>query len=265
MNQPVESTKSILDRHLPKDDRPVVCYSGIWTLASAYSTQREELAHHIYHELKEVVGPRRTLLMPTYTQRPSQGVLNLDTTPGMTGMVNECLRQDPHAKRTASAFFSFAAIGPDAEYLSSLRPQDAWGDGSVFEYIERKNAHIVMLGVPIEMCSFLHRLEWNTKVPYRYTKDFETAILLDGEPERLKERLFVRSLDPAAENVWPQTKELFLKAGMISVRLGRGEILITDAETLMSTLSPKIEADPFSFVKNADQIRQHFSHGRTSL
>ncbi len=251
-----ESLKDILIKHIPQDDRPVVCYTGIWTLASAYDIPRDELAPKILSEITSVVGSKRTLLMPTYTQRPQKGFLNLDTTPGMTGLVNEALRMSAGALRTASAFFSFAATGPDATRLNEMRPIDAWGDDSVFEYIHKTNAHLCMIGVPIQMCSFLHRVEWLAKVPYRYTKEFETNIILDGEPERLKERLYVRSLDPVAENIWPGVREILLETGMHSSKLGRGEVLTINAQTLIDTLLPRIQADPFSFLKNPEEFKR---------
>ena len=244
---------------LPRDSRPVVAYSGIWSLATAFEGERASLVSATRAELLEAVGSNRTLVMPTYTSGFKDGAIDLDRAPGMTGVLNEAIRTMPGSRRTASAFFSFTARGPAADALAALRPTDAWGDGSLFDWIEREDAHILLLGVPLPMCSFLHRVEWLARVPYRYLKDFVGEMVLDGRKELLRERLFVRNLDPLVENIWTGAEDLLGPHQLRRAPLGRGWVSVVGAKALLATLSPVLRRDRFAFVKNADVLRTHFS------
>ena len=48
-----------------------------------------------------------------------------------------------------------------------------WGEGSVFEWLEKKNARWVAFNLNWERgCAFAHRSEELCKVPYRFYKTF---------------------------------------------------------------------------------------------
>jgi len=61
-----QELRSILVRLLPPDQRPVVVYSGIYSISRIFSSPREELPGKILDMVLDVTGSR-TLLMPTYT------------------------------------------------------------------------------------------------------------------------------------------------------------------------------------------------------
>lgn len=239
--------------------RPVVVYSGLFALRNALGIPNQELPQTVFDILVKEIGENRTLLMPAYTRGFQNGVIDLDAEPGNTGMVNELLRQAPGTKRTASAFFSFVARGPEATSLARLRPVDAWGKGSVFEWIEAHDATIIMLGVPWCMCSFLHRAEWFQNVPYRYLKSFSGVMVRDGKPEALNERLFVRSLDPLADNIWPGLEGYLEEAGMKAYKVGQSQLAAIGARALIKAVAGQLQKNPFSFVKNPELLRGHFS------
>ena len=222
----------ILRALLPDRSRPAVVYCGLFAISRSLPPPVEALPAAVLDCILRAVGPARTLLMPTYTGGFRDGRIDLDTAPCTTGMVNERLRQMPGTRRTASAFFSFAAYGPEADDVLALRPEDAWGDGSVFAWIEERDAQLVVLGVPWAMCSFLHRAEWLTRVPYRYQKPFSGVCRRAGAEEQLAERLFVRSLDPLALNTWPSLNELLELHGMRRRVLGRTHFASISAKGL---------------------------------
>lgn len=254
-----DSLRQILDEAVPQDGRPVVAYSGIWNLASAFEGPKNELVPASLHALYELCT-KRTLTMPTYTSGfGSTGIINLDTSPGFTGAVNEAHRLSPESRRSASAFFSFASRGRDADLLASLRPEYAWGDNSVFDWIHREDAHLLMLGVPLHMCSFLHRIEWIGKVPYRYNKAFRGRMIHEGKEQELHENLFVRSYDPVAENIWPDIEPLLEREGLLFKRsLGRGFVLHIRASTLVDRLMKILTENTYAFVKNPEILKAKF-------
>jgi len=254
----LKNLRELLARYLPQDGRPVVAYSGLFAIARALPVESRALPSALLDVLLDAVGARRTLLMPTYTNGYRDGFLDLDTEPGNTGMINETLRRKGGTWRTASAFWSFAARGPEAGTLGTLRPRDAWGEGSLFEWIQTTNAHVLALGVPWCMCSFLHRAEWLAQVPYRYLKEFSGTISLRGRREPLRERLFVRSLEPKAQNVWPRLDDLLATHGMQRVALGRGQVAEIGAQNLIQAVLSALQRDPLAFVRDPETLRIHF-------
>ncbi len=73
--------------------------------------------------------------------------------------------------RTASLLHSFLAKGPLVKELKKLKQETTWGKGSVFEWLEKKNAVWVALNLEWERgCAFAHRSEELQRVGYRYYK-----------------------------------------------------------------------------------------------
>lgn len=249
---------TLLRRMLPDDDRPVLAYTGLFALARAFPPPPEAVPKRVLDSLLEAVGVERTLLLPTYTRGYSDGFIDLDATPCTTGMVNELFRRMPGTRRTRSAFFSFAARGPDASELAELRPAEAWGEGSLFDWVARRNTQVVMLGVPWSMCSFLHYAEWVCNVPYRYRKEFAGECFVEGRREPLVETLFVRSLDPVVENAWPGLDELLAPHGMVSTPIGRSQLASADARAILDAVVPILRRDPFTFVRDPERLRATF-------
>ncbi|MBI4345288.1 MAG: AAC(3) family N-acetyltransferase [Elusimicrobia bacterium] len=255
---PFPELRDALETLLPVDERPIVAYTALWPLAPAYRGARETLVEACREELLEIAGAR-TIVLPAYTGGYRDGFLDLDREPGTTGILNESIRRMPGTRRTASAFFSFVARGPEAEALARLRPAHAWGEGSLFEWLHERDARILLLGARYSSCSFLHRVEWLAKVPYRYPKEFSGELLVGGRRERLIERLYVRSLDPLAENDWSPAGPAMEAAGLARAALGRGETGVIGARALVDALRPLAERDPFAFVKRPEALRAAFA------
>ncbi len=255
----VTQFQNVLTGLVGNSDKPVVAYSGLLSLASAFDGDKALVPQRIVTALTNAVGTTRDLMMPAYTNGfVKEGVLDLDTQKGTTGMVNELFRQMPNVVRTTSAYFSFAARGVSAMQLAGLKPTNAWGEGSLFEWIEKQDALLLMIGVPWDRCSFLHRAEWNARVPYRYNKNFSGKVKLRGETFDLTETLFVRSLNPNVENIWDGLEEDLDKVGMKSERFGRSTISVLNAKNLLRVVEANLARDPFRYVQNREAMRAHF-------
>ena len=241
---------------IPDDDRPLVVYSGLWLFSRSIAVPTRELPGRIVDSLLEVAGPRRTVLMPTYTSGFQDGVIDLDQTPSTTGVITETFRRREETCRTASAFFSFAAVGPEAELLTQLRPCDAWGEGSVFEWIQERDAHLLVLGESCEAISFIHRAEWLAGVPYRYRKTFTGLMIHRARQEQLSECLFVRSQDPPVKNSWRNLENLLLSADMVTLPLGGGQLNRVSAQRVAQVLAKELAVDPFCFTLDPSLVRK---------
>ncbi len=88
-------------------------------------------------------------------------------TPGETGAIAEAVRTRDGAVRSAHPQSSFAAVGPDAEYLMAdhVLYCHLGEDSPLGKLCKLDTARVLLLGVGYQACSALHLAE------YRYTPD----------------------------------------------------------------------------------------------
>jgi hypothetical protein len=190
--------------------------------------------------------------MPSFAEGYDDGVCNLDEAPASTGVLSEHFRRRPDTLRTLSAYFSFNVLGPAQADLGQRMPLDAWGEGSIYDWMERRNARFLMLGTHPTHCSYLHRLEWLVRehLPYRYRKPFKGTLIRGGASIPCEETLFVRSLSPVAENDFTVLLPVLRKAGMAE-RPRRG-ISLTAYDTCAArdAILPLMRRDPLLVLSN---------------
>lgn len=248
-----------LGEALVASDGPVVLFSALWPLARATATAPPDLADFIIDEIGRRAGPRRSILAPTFTPGYADGFLDLDATPGTTGMLGEMLRARPGARRTLSAFFSYAVLGPDASEAAALRPTDAWGDGSLYAWLEARDATFIMAGTHPTHCSYLHRMEWLARdvLVYRFRKAIAGRVRHEGRDFDFAETLFVRTADPAPINDFTTILPALLDGGMRIHKIGGVQIASMSASMMKDAFLPALLADPTIVVKNAEDFKAH--------
>lgn len=246
-----------LGRAVEEGDGPIAIFSALWPLARATGTPSGELAGFIIDEAISLAGAGRTILVPSFTPGYVDGFLDLDTTPGTTGMLGETLRARPGARRTVSAFFSYVVLGPDADELVRLRPMDAWGDGSLYAWLEARNATFVMAGTHPTHCSYLHRMEWQARdvLPYRLRKRFSGRVRHEGTELDLEEHLFVRTAAPSPVNDFTPILPVLVDAGMQIHKIGGVSVASMTAAGMKAAFLPVLMADPLAVVKNRDEFK----------
>lgn len=140
-------------------------------------------AETVIEALLDVLTPSGTLVVPTHTgdnSDPSNWQFPpvpeswwqeiRDTTPaydprtsrtrGM-GVLPELLRTWPGALRSAHPQTSFAAIGENAEFITSGHALDCMmGEQSPLAKLEELGAKVVLLGVGFDVCTTLHLAEY---------------------------------------------------------------------------------------------------------
>jgi aminoglycoside N3'-acetyltransferase len=234
-----------------KSARPIVCFSSAWPFLNELEHKNAKGVDQILDVVLEVVG-KRSFLMPTFTRGFVNGLANLDTESSTTGIMSESYRKRPGIRRTLSAYFSFAVGGPDTEQLCQLKANHAWGQGSVYEWMEKTDVQFLMLGTHPTHCSYLHRLEYLQKdhIPYRFNKKFEGKIIREGLEHDVSEVLYVRNLNPVAINDFTVLTPDLFEAGMKSKTVNGVPIASYSAAHLVKTILPKLAADPLLVLKN---------------
>ncbi|NKB48443.1 MAG: hypothetical protein GKS02_03650 [Alphaproteobacteria bacterium] len=236
------------------DRRPVVVYAAMWPLARLLGSRDRTLPDQLCERLEALVGDHRSLLMPTFVPGYRDGLCDLDTTPSTTGQLSEAFRLRPGVRQTVSAFFPFAVRGPDSDAVITLRPQQAWGAGSLYEWFEQADVRFLMLGTHATHCSYLHRMEFLVGVPYRFNKSFTGAVRRQGEEFELTEELYVRTLDPLALNDFTVLGDALCAGGMQSRLIDGFPISEMGAVAMRDAFLPILQADPLCVVQNQDDF-----------
>lgn len=230
---------------------PVVVSSAVWPILREMGRKDMGAVEEILSLLLRRMNGR-DLLMPSFASGYIDGICDLDRTPGSTGVLCERFRLYPGTKRTLSAFFSYVILGPSADRVGGLMPEHAWGDHSLYEWMETCNARFLMLGTHPTHCSYLHRLEWLVRdvLPYRYCKQFSGILIRDGVSIPCAETLYVRSLNPEAIQDFTTLRPALLEAGMRQHNVHGVSLAAYDAIPLRDTVVPLLRKDPLLVLKN---------------
>lgn len=242
---------------VPADGRPVVVHSSVLPFLSDMRRADRDAVESVLSCVLDALG-ERTVLMPTFTRGYAGGVCNLDTAPSITGVLTECYRKRPGVRRTLSAFFSYAFSGERHPDLPELRPEHAWGPGSVYEWMEREDVRFLVLGTHPTHCSYFHRLEWLARdvITFRHDKTFSGTIVREGRSVEMTETLFVRGLDPPVVIDFSFFESVLRGAGMAQRTVAGAPVTTFSPAVLVETVLPILRRDPFAIVKNRHLYEQ---------
>jgi aminoglycoside 3-N-acetyltransferase len=129
-------------------------------------------AETVVAALLDVIGPRGTLVAPTFTfihEVEAQPIIDPAADPSEMGAITEAVRRHPLARRSTAFRHSFAAIGRRAEVIASVDPALAPFDlRSAFGVMLALDTQVLLLGVTYANSTSHHFGEWMSDVSYRH-------------------------------------------------------------------------------------------------
>lgn len=240
-------------------DEVVFVFSGIWAFAKFLDVQSGDVAQAILKSICHVVTEKRTLVMPAYNfSFCTTGYFDARTTPSESGVITELFRQMDGVQRTQSPINSYCVNGPLAEELMSIRNATLWGDNSQISWLDKVNARMVKVGTGgWHRFPYLHRVEEERRVPYRYFKVF-AGTWTDGEVTmRMKERYYVRYLEIVEDNDWSSwEREMRRNRLFLTPERDVFQIESTLAQDALDTGLELVTKDPYCLVRNKERVRQ---------
>lgn len=223
-----------------------VIFSSVAPIAAMHGARvHEEIGDLV--TLLASMSKNRNILIPAFPRPSSDKTLNLDTTPSINGVLSEGLRKLFPFNRTLSRFFPFTAIGPSKDELFTLRPKDAWGEGSLYEWIERNDLDIVTIGLPSYVCSVQHRAEYleQNVITYRAPIERTGTVVIRNETLDVTEKLLARL--PGYEVDFRPLQPLLAEAGQVSQIIDGILVSRISAKVKLSIARSCINADPDFF------------------
>ena len=176
---------------------------------------------------EETLSENGTLLVPTFNYGFCKGKPYIhERTPSQVGIFSDHVRKDERAVRSFHPIYSFAAIGPQADELLKDVGKSSFGKNSVFERLLAVNAQMVFFNVSMAFCTFVHHIEQQLNVEYRYLKYFSGQVSKEDQTWTDTFDFFVRYLDRDVTVSLVRFQELLKKRGVLKeIGLGGGKIL----------------------------------------
>ena len=138
-----------------------------------------------------------TIVVPAFSYSFTKNeIFNRETTKSSVGLFSETFRKFPNVKRSNHPIFSFAAVGKYENEILNSRIDDCFGRKTTFDFLYQHDAKIVSLGCHFDQsATFLHYVEQNLDVSYRYKKTFSGFIQNKGKISKVVVTYNVRDLD----------------------------------------------------------------------
>ena len=210
-------------------------------------TTSDALCELFFDALKNWVGDAGTIVVPTFTYSyPRRQVFSPETTASEMGIFAEWIRLHPNAKRSRDPSYSVAAIGEKAEMLTTEIPENSFGRNSFFDRFLAVNGAILNLNLDAGS-TFLHFLEREMNVPYRFDKIFNGLMVSDNnQTKKTKNTIYVRYLHEATlPNFENFHKLAIIEKKLYKVNLGRGVINLIAARDCQAILNTYYKKDPW--------------------
>jgi len=231
-----------------KDD-VVVIHPNVFSFG-----QMENPVEDLLDVILTVVGPRRTLLMPTFTfSFCKTGWFHHKETPSDTGVLTEAFRKRPGVLRTPCAINSFAVQGPLAKkFMNYEKSKTLWGSDSLYHALYQHNALILGLGESLALkSSIFHYAEEIERVPYRYFKTFSGTADYGNKPKSVSRKMFVRRVDiPVRYDYSPAVEALKKEGKLRKAVVGASFIEAFKAKDAINFLRHQLKADPLAVLAN---------------
>jgi len=201
--------------------------------------------------LRDCVGSQGTIVHPTFSysfcRREEFDVAN---TPGVCGVLSEYARNQPSYTRYGDANFSVVVSGALSEQLTKNPTEHSFGPNCFWERFLANEGKFVNLNFDAGS-TFVHFVEKELNVSYRYDKSFE-GVYVNGKNQEQKAFIhYVRDLDepkhePVFDKFDAKAKALDLAQ---TAKLGRGQILTITAEDTRKLIREEIKSNPNLLIK----------------
>lgn len=148
--------------------------------------------------LLDKAGSSGTVLIPVFNWDFCKGIpFHYQKTPGQTGALGNAALKHPAFIRTKHPIYSFAVAGKLQKFFFEINEMDAFGEGTIFEYLYENCAKALVIGLEaLEGLTMVHYIEQAVGVDYRYLKEFHGEYTdWNGKTENKTATMYVRDLD----------------------------------------------------------------------
>lgn len=204
----------------------------------------EEMCELFRTSIQSVIGDDGTFVVPTFSYSYCHGeIYDPLQTKTNCGMLSEYMRKKFPQNRSLDPNFSICGTGAHmGEYLR-CNIHETFGKGSFWEKFMQYDGKIVCMNFDAGS-TFVHYIERQNNVPYRYNKAFNGISMIDGASHRDYAVHFVCDGGDDAASM-ERVDELCTEHGISKqVELGKGTVLSFSAQTYFDFFSKLLKTRP---------------------
>ena len=207
-----------------------------------------DIANLFIHCLEKQIGPTGTLLTPAFSYSIGRAEpFEPSHSPARVGEFGDLFLQQANRARSQDPMISVAGVGPLCAPLFRDPPPTCHGVDSFFHRFCNYGGKLLMLGLGLHACTFLHHIEELASSPFRFLKRFYGSIVEDGVARFLHWDYFAApiDLDNCRTDGRRLDRELRQSGICKSAPLGRSEILCVLAEEFVQHGLRRSRQDPW--------------------
>lgn len=216
---------------------------------------REEILSFYLEAFQKVLGPTGTLSVPAFFYEYARHGKPFDTKHSPVskslGAFSAFICTLPQTIRSGNPLQSIASMGKLAEKISGGDSLSGYGVNSPWHRIRKNKGKIVFIGIGLEVMTYVHYIEQAVGVPHMYWKLYTYPVLRDRKPIPGHPVSAVRYLNYEIEyNLKPFENLLLQKGAAKSLQVGKGNIIVVDAEDAYQEGIKLLEKNIYTFLKN---------------
>jgi len=195
-----------------------------------------------------------TLLIPSFTYSATKGeAFDPENSRSEVGLFSEFFRTSHDVRRTTHPIFSFAVWGKNQKSFLNLDDTTCFGKGSLFDEFFNANGVVCCIGCSLDRgMTFIHYVEQQIPVYYRYQKVFEAMIKEGSRLRTFQTTYFVRDLKVDSETDLTRFRQNALDAKVLrEAAIGRFPIQAIPSRSVFDVAVDLYRKDRNSL------IRQH--------
>jgi aminoglycoside N3'-acetyltransferase len=168
---------------ITKKDEVIVLYSSIYNFIFNIKFTSKNIPKTLLDILEKITTKSRTLILPAFSANSFLKENRFDIKKSIDNigvLPKEALKRNYF--RTVQPLHSYLVYGKEKKLVEKLKHLTSWGETSILGYMRKRNARICTFGLPWNKgCSYLHRFEELSLVPWRYFKLFEGSLYINGK------------------------------------------------------------------------------------
>ncbi len=233
----------------------VLVHSNIALLGITEDYSREKLLDTYYTALTDVIGSEGTLCVPSYfweyaTKRIPFDI-KLSPVSAQFGVFSQYITSMKKSVRSCNPLFSVAAIGKKAEHICGGVNRFSHGIGSPWHRMHQLNTKMLFMGIDCSYMSFLHYVEYQVGITYRYNKQFNIPVYNNGEKILDYTISFVRYLDKNVASACNMRNTELDDAGLLTEqKYGAGMIYLCQTQPVFDFYQDRLSKNPYRNLKH---------------
>ena len=212
---------------------------------------QNDSAKLLYSALRKVLSDSGTVIAPTFTFSSCNGdIFDTKDSKSEVGEFSNYILSLEDSHRSIHPIHSVAAVGPNAEYVTSHESLSSFGKKSSYNKIIELKAYVLLVGAGINYLSLIHQVEEDLTVPYRFYKEFNIKVKTETGHKNVKVPYYARYLDKKIEYDYETRETTLIKSNALAtVKLGWGNIKHGRSDQIYRVLYDNVYNDPLFLIK----------------